>query len=142
MYVCMYVYTHICVYIHTHTREVGFVRRYVCIYVSIIRMYIHTFIYNVCIYVCIFVYTYTYTCLYTYIHTHTHGKCDLSGGMYVCMYHTYYVLINPPMPYITSSPLCLLRVFTSCLKREGTQGSPLVNPLNNVFFKFMMQITS
>ena len=27
--------------------------------------------------------------------------------MYVCMYiHTYYVLIKPPMPYITSSPLC------------------------------------
>ena len=29
--------------------------------------------------------------------------------------HTYYVLINPPIPYITTSPLCLLRVFTSCL---------------------------
>jgi hypothetical protein len=34
--------------------------------------------------------------------------------IYVCMYvHTCYVLIKPPMPYITSSPLCLLRVFTS-----------------------------
>ena len=30
--------------------------------------------------------------------------------MYV---HTCYVLIKPPMPYITSSPLCLLRVFAS-----------------------------
>ena len=25
--------------------------------------------------------------------------------------HTYYVLINPPIPYITSSPLCLLHKF-------------------------------
>jgi hypothetical protein len=34
--------------------------------------------------------------------------------MYACMYvHTCYVLINPPIPYITSSPLCLLRVFAS-----------------------------
>ncbi len=33
---------------------------------------------------------------------------------YVYTYvHTYCVLIKPPMPYITSSPLCLLRVFTS-----------------------------
>jgi hypothetical protein len=33
---------------------------------------------------------------------------------YVCMYvHTYYVLIKPPMPCITSSPLCLLRGFAS-----------------------------
>jgi hypothetical protein len=38
----------------------------------------------------------------TYIHTYIHT--------YV---HTYCVLIKPPMPYITSSPLCLLRVFTS-----------------------------
>ncbi len=30
--------------------------------------------------------------------------------MYV---HTCYVLIKPPIPYITSSPLCSLRVFTS-----------------------------
>ena len=29
--------------------------------------------------------------------------------------HTYSVLINPPMPYIASSPVCLLRVFTSFL---------------------------
>jgi hypothetical protein len=37
-------------------------------------------------------------------------------NMYVCMYvHTYYVLIKRPMPYIASSPLCLLRVFSSCL---------------------------
>ena len=42
--------------------------------------------------------------IYTYIHTYIH----------ICMYvHTCYVLIKPPMPYITSSPLCLLRAFTS-----------------------------
>ena len=48
----------------------------------------------VCVYVC--VYAYMYVCIN------------------VCMYvHTYYVLISPPMPYIASSPLCLLRVFAS-----------------------------
>ena len=33
-------------------------------------------------------------------------------------------------------------LFKFCFVREGTQGSPLVNPLNNVFLKFMMQNTS
>jgi hypothetical protein len=33
-------------------------------------------------------------------------------------------------------------LFKFCFMREGTQESPLVNPLNNVFFEFMMQITS
>ena len=34
--------------------------------------------------------------------------------MYVCMYvYTCCVLIKPPIPYITSSRLCLLRVFAS-----------------------------
>jgi hypothetical protein len=46
---------------------------------------------------------------------------DWAEMRYVCMYvytyvHTYYVLIKPPIPYSTSSPLCLLRVFTSYLK--------------------------
>ena len=42
------------------------------------------------------------------------SSCVFSSFMYVCMYvHTCYVLIKPPMPYITSSPLCLLRVFAS-----------------------------
>ena len=31
-------------------------------------------------------------------------------NMYI---HTYYVLIEPPIPYIASSPLCLLRGFAS-----------------------------
>jgi len=31
-------------------------------------------------------------------------------NMYI---HTYYVLIEPPIPYIASSPLWLLRVFAS-----------------------------
>ena len=96
--------------------------------------------------------------------------------VYVCMYvyvYTYCVLIKPPMPYITSSPVrcvcfvflrpknltsrlktfiyyILAAVFASCFYvlfkfrfvREGTHGSPLVNPLNKVFLKFMMQITS
>ena len=49
---------------------------------------------HVCMYVCMYVRTYV---------------C-----MYVCMYvYTYYVLIKPPITYITSSPLCLLRGFAS-----------------------------
>jgi len=36
--------------------------------------------------------------------------------VYVCLYVcTCYFLIKPPIPYIASSPLCVLRVFTSCL---------------------------
>ncbi len=54
-----------------------------------------------------------YVCMY--IHTYVCIYIRMYVCMYVCMIHTYYVLINPPMPYITSSPLCLLRVFTSCL---------------------------
>ena len=44
---------------------------------------------------------------------------SVGTSMYVCKYvsyvyiHTYYVLIKPPMPYIASSPLCLLRGFAS-----------------------------
>ncbi len=34
--------------------------------------------------------------------------------IYICMYvHTYYVLIKPPITYIASSLLCLLRGFAS-----------------------------
>jgi hypothetical protein len=49
-------------------------------------------------------------------------RVEVFVGIYVCMcvcmyihtyVHTYYVLIKPPMPYITSSPLCLLRGFAS-----------------------------
>ena len=44
------------------------------------------------------------------------NRCMLCVCIGVCMYirvHTCYVLIKPPIPYITSSPLCLLRVFAS-----------------------------
>ena len=41
--------------------------------------------------------------------------------MYV---HTCYVLIRPRIPYITSSPLCMLRVFASCLNFASRE-SPL-----------------
>jgi hypothetical protein len=37
---------------------------------------------------------------------------------------------------------CILKdhyvLFKFCFTREGAHGPPLVNPLNNVFFKFMM----
>ncbi len=64
---------------------------YVCmnVYMDIYHMY-------VCTYVCICVCMHTYMCMYVYI-------------------HTYCVLNKPPIPYITSSPLCLLRGFTSYL---------------------------
>ena len=48
----------------------------------------------VCMYVRMYVYMYVYTYVYTYV-------------------HTCYVLINPPITYITSSPLCLLRGIAS-----------------------------
>ena len=114
-----------------------------------------------CVCVCIYVYVRVCVCI-----------C-----MYACMYiqtyvYRYYVLINPPIPFITSSrckrlhnfrpveillhergrprvPLCnVLKMsfiffkaitlyfcvlFEFCFTREGAQGPPLVNPLNNVF---------
>jgi len=57
---------------------------------------VYILLYTICIYLSIYIYIY---CI-----------C-----MYVRMYHTYYVLIKPRMPYIASSPLCLLRGFASCL---------------------------
>ncbi len=61
-----------------------------------------------CVYVSVCIYASTYICVYV---------CNsMYVCVYVCMYvHTYYVLIKPPMPYIASSPLCLLRGFASCL---------------------------
>ena len=112
-------------------------------------------------YVCMYVYT--YVCI---IHTYIR--------MYACMYvytyvHTYYVLINPPIPYITSSPLCLLHkfrpkkfllhewghiiyyilatvfascfyvLFKFCFMREDAQGSPLVTSLKMSFLFILKQ---
>jgi len=55
------------------------------------------------------IYIYMYICIYVYM-----CKC-IYVYMYVCVYvHTFCVLINPPIPYITSSPLCLLHNFQSC----------------------------
>ncbi len=48
--------------------------------------------------------------------------------MYMYVY-TYYDLINPPMPYIASSPLCLLRGFTSCLTFASRARAPEAPPL-------------
>ncbi len=68
----------------------------------------------VCVCVCIHIYIRMYYihAYDTYIHTYA---------------HTYYVLINPPIPYITSSPLCLLRVFTSCLNFASRERPPKVH---------------
>ena len=66
----------------------------------------------VCMYVCVCVYVCMCVCVY------------------VCMcVHTYYVLINPPIPYITSSLLCLLRVFTSFLNFASRERAPKGPPL-------------
>ena len=60
--------------------------------------------------------------------------------MYVCMYvHTYYVLIKPPIPYIASSPLCLLRVFASFTSRMRTYF--LLRPRRCVCFVFLYVYT-
>jgi hypothetical protein len=74
-----------------------------------------------CVCVCIYVYVRVCVCI-----------C-----MYVCMYiqtyvYRYYVLINPPIPFLTSSR-CKRLLLKFCFTREGAQGSPFVNPLNNVF---------
>jgi hypothetical protein len=55
---------------------------------------------------------YIYICTHTHTHTHTHVYSQelyvyvcMYLCMYVCIIHAYYVLIKPPIPYITSSPL-------------------------------------
>ena len=72
------------------------------------------------IYVYIYIYIYMYVCIH------------------VCMYiHTYYVLIKPPMPYIASSPLCLLRGFASCLNFASQERTHyLLHPRRCVCFVF------
>jgi len=61
---------------------------------------------------------YTYICMYVYICIHICMYMDT----YVCMYvHTCYVLIKPPMPYITSSRSKRLHKFRPVeISREGT----------------------
>ena len=54
-------------------------------------------------------YIYTHICIYIHIYIYVYICIHIC--MYVCIIHTYYVLINPPIPYITSSPLCLLHKF-------------------------------
>ena len=78
---------------------------------------VHTYVMYICIRMYVVMYVCMYVCMYTYVHKY-YVLINCYVCMYVCMYtyvHKYYVLINPPIPYITSSPLCLLRVFTSCL---------------------------
>ncbi len=56
--------------------------------------------------------------------------------MYVYTY--VLILIRPPIPYITSSRCKRLHKFrpVEILLHKGlTQGSPLVNPLQNMFLK-------
>ena len=71
--------------------------------------------------------TTTYVCIYVYIYV-------------VCMYirmHTCYVLIRPPIPYITSSRCKRLHKFCPVeilLHEWGRLRVPLCNVLKNVFF--------
>jgi hypothetical protein len=64
--------------------------------------------------------------------------------MYVCMYYirTCYVLTKPPIPSSRCKHYVILRPVEILLHERGYPRVPLVNPLNNVFIKFMMQITS
>jgi hypothetical protein len=68
------------------------------------------------------------------------GLVYFRAGMYVCVYVCMYDTCVCMYVY-TYVHTCYV-LFKFCFTREGAQGSPLVNPLNNVFFKFMMQITS
>ncbi len=93
---------------------------------QVISVYIYIYIY---IYIYMYVYTYihVHTYIHTYIHTYVYTYVCIHT-YYVCI-HTYYVLINPPIPYIASSPLCLLRVFTSCLNFAACERVPKGPPL-------------
>ena len=59
--------------------------------------------------------------------------------MYVCMYvHTYYVLIRPPIPYITSSRCKRLhksRPVETLLHERGYPRPPPCKPLKYCDFK-------
>ena len=52
------------------------------------------------------------------------------------------VIKNVFFIFLKAITLYIYVLFKFCFTREDTQGPPLVNPLNNVIFKFMMQITS
>jgi hypothetical protein len=61
-------------------------------------------------------------------------------GLYMYV-HTYYVLIKPPMPYIASSPLWLLRGFASCLNFASQERTYyLLHPRRCVRFVFLRPI--
>ena len=72
----------------------------------------------VCVCVCVYVCECVYVCIYTYI-------------------HTYYVLIDQPIPYITSSPLCLLRVFASKKLTSRVRTYYILHPRRCVRFVFL-----
>jgi hypothetical protein len=105
-----------------------------------------------CVCVCVCVCVRARACLFVY-------------GIYIYRPHTVKDFINFVLlkfcfmregaqgPPLVTSVKCLFYCFKAitlffCVllkfffMRVGTQGPPLVNPFNNVFFKFMMQITS
>ena len=66
--------------------------------------------------VCMYVYMHACVCVCVCVCVRVLARACMYARMRACMYvHTYCVLIKPPMPYITSSPLCLLRGFESYL---------------------------
>ena len=92
-----------------------YTRMHACTYVCVcMYMYI-----RICMYVCACIYTYVcmYVCMYMYIYSYMYVcmyKC-MYACMHVCMCIHITFLIKPHMPYIASSPLCLLRGFASLL---------------------------
>ncbi len=75
-----------------------------------------------CIYVCmnVFMHVYTYVCMYVY------ASC-------VCIIHTCYVLIDPPIPSSRCKHFVFLRPIFFYFTRELTQGPPLVTTFRFFF---------
>jgi hypothetical protein len=71
--------------------------------------------------------------IYMYMHIY-----NIQIHVSVCVHTCYYVLI---IPFSRCKHFISFVLLKFCFMREETQGSSLVNPLNNVFLKFMMHIT-
>jgi hypothetical protein len=126
-YVCMFVCMYVCMYV---IRMYVYIRMYVCVYVCI-RTY-------VCMYVCIIR---IYVCMYVYTYIHiasslTHPYHILRPRRSVCfvfvrlpVFLIKFCFMREDILYITSSSLCLLGDFTSCLnfgsRERVSKGPPL-----------------
>ena len=117
-------------YIHTHTHT--YTHTYILTYVGLIRT--------------------SYIRIHTHIHIHTqHTRMYIYACIYVCIHmyirmyvHMCYVLIHPPIPYITSSRCKRLHKFRPVEILLHKRTNPRVPPCNdlNIFVLIYEVITS